>query len=102
MAKDDVLIAVAQMILANLFNKGKIETPIYNFLKFTNKEISKMPKPFKDIFSSEGRVVKYYKSSCKGRRCKYKVTYARHFYDISVSSDNLEDLKELFIKALYN
>lgn len=81
-----------------------LEKDFYGFLKFDNKEISKMPKSFRYTFKAEGQTICYRKR----RRGKYygngsyEARYRRHGYNISVSSTNLNDLKIKFIDALHN
>lgn len=73
------------------------------FLKFTEKEISKMPKSFKHTFIAEGKVIFYRKR--KRGKCyaaySYEARYRRHGYNISVSAADLEHLKTRFIEALH-
>lgn len=72
------------------------------FLKFTDKEISKMPKSFRHTFIAEGKVI-FYRKRKRGKfyaAVTYEARYRRHGYDISVSSTNLEDLKQRFIEKL--
>lgn len=73
------------------------------FLKFTIKEISKMPKSIRRTFIAEGQTI------CYRRRKRgnvyatytYEARYRRHGYNISVSAKNLIDLKLNFIQALH-
>ena len=72
------------------------------FLKFTDKEISKMPKSFRHTFVAEGKVI-FYRKRKRGKlyaAVTYEARYRRHGFDISVSSTNLEDLKQRFIEKL--
>lgn len=76
---------------------------ITGFLKFTNKEISKMPKSFRHTFIAEGKVI-FYRKRKRGKlyaSFTYEARYRRHGYNISVSAPNLEKLKERFIEALH-
>ncbi len=72
------------------------------FLKFTDKEISNMPKSFRHTFIADGKVICYRKRM----RCKifatysYEARYRRHGYNVSVTASNLIDLKKRFIQAL--
>ena len=73
------------------------------FLKFTDKEISKMPKSFRHTFIAEGKVI-FYRKRKRGKlyaAVSYEARYRRHGYSISVSAANLEDLKARFIEALH-
>ena len=73
------------------------------FLKFTDKEISKMPKSFRHTFIAEGKVI-FYRKRKRGKlyaAVTYEARYRRHGYNISVSAQKLEDLKARFIEALH-
>ncbi len=73
------------------------------FLKFNDKEISKMPKSFRRTFITEGKVI-FYRKRKRGKlyaSFTYEARYRRHGYNISVSASNLEDLKARFIEALH-
>lgn len=73
------------------------------FLKFTDKEISKMPKSFRHTFIAEGKVI-FYRKRKRGKlyaATTYEARYRRHGFNISVSAANLEDLKVRFIEALH-
>lgn len=73
------------------------------FLKFTDKEISKMPKSFRHTFIAEGKVI-FYRKRKRGKlyaAVTYEARYRRHGYDISVSSTDLQDLKQRFIEKLH-
>ena len=73
------------------------------FLKFTNKEISEMPKSFRHTFIAESKVI-FYRKRKRGKlyaAVTYEARYRRHGYNISVSAPNLIDLKKRFIEALH-
>lgn len=72
----------------------------YGFLKFTFKEISKMPKHFKDFFRAEGCTVHFRKRIRGKNSCSYEARYRRHGYNISVSATTIELLKERFVQIL--
>lgn len=74
---------------------------ITGFLNFTNKEISKMPKAFRHTFIAEGKIICYRKRKRGKVSCSYEARYRRHGYNISVSAQNLIDLKQRFIEALH-
>jgi len=83
------------------------ETPLQEeftgFLKFNDKEISKMPKSFRHTFIAEGKVI-FYRKRKRGKlyaATSYEARYRRHGFNISVSAANLEDLKARFIEALH-
>lgn len=75
---------------------------ISGFLKFDNKEISKMPKSFRHTFRAEGQTICYRKRKRGRRSCSYEARYRRHGYNISISATSLENLKIRFIEALHN
>ncbi len=69
-------------------------------LKFTNKEISKMRRAFKNTFCAEGQTICYRKRKRGRISCSYEARYRRHGYNISVSATTLDELKEKFIEAI--
>ena len=72
----------------------------YEPLKFTDKEISKMPKTFRKEFRVDGCTARIRKR-CDGRyNCSYEIRYRRNGYNLSVSAPTLEEAKEKFIKKL--
>lgn len=71
------------------------------FLKFTDKEISNMPKSFRHTFIAEGKVICYRKRKRGVVSCSYEARYRRHGFNLSVSASNLIDLKKRFIEALH-
>lgn len=82
-------------------------TPLHSenlsgFLKFTDKEISKMPKQFRHTFIAEGKVICYRKRKRGVVSCSYEARYRRHGFNLSVSAPNLIDLKKRFIQALHD
>ena len=71
-----------------------------HFIKFTEKEILKMPKKLRRYFRAEREVI-FYRKRIRGlRSCSYEARYHRHGYNISVSAPNVEELKQRFIEAL--
>lgn len=73
-----------------------------HILKFTNYEVSKMPKSFKNAFKVEGQYIHYRKRIRGKNSCSYEARYRRHDYNISVSASTLEVLKQRFIKVLHD
>lgn len=76
---------------------------ITGFLKFNDKEISKMPKSFRHTFIAEGKVICYRKRK-RGKlyaAFTYEARYRRHGYNISVSASSLEELSKRFIETLH-
>ena len=70
------------------------------FLKFTDKEILKMPKNLRNTFRAEGCTVHYRKRIRGKNSCSYEARYKRNGYNLSVSAPNLQALKVRFIAAL--
>ena len=85
----------------NTENNSALNKDIVGFLKFNNKEISKMPKSFRHTFRAEGQTICYRKRKRGVRSCSYEARYRRHGYNISISATNLEALKQRFIEALH-
>lgn len=70
------------------------------FLKFTEKEISKMPTKFRKTFRINGCTA-HVRKRCDGRyNCSYEIRYARDGYNISASGTTLELAKQRFIEKL--
>lgn len=79
------------------------DNEITGFLKFTVKEISKMPKSIRRTFIAEGQTICYRRRK-RGKlyaAFTYEARYRRHGYNISVSARDLEELKARFIQALH-
>ncbi len=70
------------------------------FLKFTEKEILKMPKQFRPTFRANGRTVHVRKRKRSNRGYHYEARYRCDGYNISISSTDYEKLKPRFIEAL--
>ena len=70
-------------------------------LKFTDKEISKMPKTFKKEFRVDGCTAHVRKRSDARYRCSYEIRYRKNGYNISASARTLEEAKEKFIEKLH-
>ncbi len=71
-------------------------------LKFTDKEISKMPKTFRKEFRIDGCTAHVRKRSDARYRCSYEIRYRRNGYNITASARTLEAAKENFIQKLRN
>lgn len=70
------------------------------FLKFTDEEVSKMPKTFRKEFRTNGCTAHVLKrKSGKNTYC-YEIRYRRNGYNIDASSTNLAEAKRKFIEAL--
>lgn len=70
------------------------------FLKFTEKEISKMPKTFRKEFRTQGCTAHIRKRTDGRYVCSYEIRYRRNGYNISVSAKTIEQAKIRFIEAL--
>lgn len=69
-------------------------------LKFTEKEISSMPRTFRTEFRVEGCTARIRKR-CDGRyNCSWEIRYRRNGYNISVSARTREEAEQKFIKKL--
>lgn len=93
-----------QLKCENVEMAGKpllLETEPEQFLKFNDYEVSKMPKQFKKAFRAEGQYIHYRKRYRGKNSCSYEARYRRHGYNISVSAQTLEALKERFIVKLH-
>ena len=69
-------------------------------LKFTDKEISKMPKYFKSRFRTQGLWANIRKRK-RGNSINYEVRCRNHGYNISASGTTQEEAKERFIEKLH-
>lgn len=69
------------------------------FLKFTEKEISKMPKGLKKEFRTNG-LRAHIRKRVRGNSINYEIRCRRQGYNISASGITIEEAKENFIKKL--
>ena len=65
-------------------------------LKFTKKEIDKMPLQYKNIFACEDKIITY-----RFHNGVYEARYRRDGFNIEVSSKQIETMKRKFIQALH-
>ncbi len=75
------------------------------FLKFTEEEISKMPKQFRKIFRAEGHSVHYRKRTNGRYTCSYEIRYAKKPYNnppITASGTTLDEAKARFLAKLHD
>ena len=71
-------------------------------LKFTQKEISKMPRKFKQLMHVKGMTVRIYRrqiTSVEGHY-NYEIRLRSHGYNVYASSNNLAEAKRKFIDKL--
>lgn len=78
----------------------KEESYTTGLLKFTQKELSQMPKTFRKEFRIQGCVTHIRKRSDKRYKCSYEIRYRRNGYNISVSATTIEEAKKRFIEIL--
>ena len=70
------------------------------FLKFTKKEILKMPKKFRQIFSVSGYTAHVRRRKSGANTWNYELRYRRDGYNICVSSNSLERARQKFIDCV--
>ncbi len=69
-------------------------------LKFTEKEIAKMPSSFRKVFRAQGCTA-YVRRRSGGRyNCSYEIRFRGDGYNISASATTLEKAKEKFIEKI--
>ena len=83
--------------LGPIAEKSKVENR-RGVLKFSKKEILRMPTQFKNIFAANDLIV-HYRLRKDG---VYEATFHRQGIDIEVSSKDLSKLKQKFIEKLNN
>lgn len=69
-------------------------------VRFTQKEISKMPKTFKKEFRTDGCTAHVRKRRSGKHNWNYEIRYRRNGYDIQVSANSLDEVKRKFIDRL--
>ena len=69
-------------------------------VRFTKKEILKMPKKFREQFKLNGYWVTIRQRIRGKTSCNYELRYRRNGYNISVSAKTLERAKERFIEKI--
>ena len=69
-------------------------------VRFTQKEISKMPKTFKKEFRTNGCTAHVRKRRSGKHNWNYEIRYRRNGYDIQVSANSLDEAKRKFIDRL--
>lgn len=71
------------------------------FLKFTDKEILKMPKTFRKEFRVQGCTAHVYKRRSGKHTWNYVIRYRRNGYNVVACSNDLELAKKKFIELLH-
>lgn len=69
-------------------------------VRFTQKEISKMPKTFKKEFRTDGCTAHVRKRRSGKHNWNYEIRYRRNGYAIQVSANSLDEAKRKFIDRL--
>ena len=71
-------------------------------LKFTKKEISKMPRKFRQLMHVKGMTVRIYRRPTSGAEghYNYEIRLRSHGYNVYASSNNLAEAKRKFIDKL--
>ena len=70
------------------------------FLKFTKKEISRMPQKFRKLFSING-LRAHIRKRVRGGSVNYEVRCRMQGYDVCAGGTTVEDAKERFIDKLF-
>lgn len=71
-----------------------------DFLKFTKKEVLKMPKKFRQIFAVSGYTAHVRRRKSGKNGWNYEIRYRRAGYNLCVSSNKLETAKQKFINLV--
>lgn len=87
--------------IASLLEKGDpMKQDKGTLLKFTKKEISKMPEKFRKDFFIDNYYVRCRRRKSGKNHINYEIRYRRNGYNIAVSSNNITTAKEKFIRAV--
>ena len=81
--------------------EGKEQDNEEVFWKFSAKEISSMPKTFRKEFRTEGCTAHIRKRRSGKNNWNYEIRYRRNGYNITVSSNYLDEAKRKFIEKLH-
>lgn len=71
-----------------------------DFLKFTKKEVLKMPKKFRQIFAVSGYTAHVRRRRSGKTGWNYEIRYRKSGYNLCVSSNKLETAKQKFINLV--
>lgn len=93
--------------LKSLMAQNASDETLFNdkFLKFTEKEISKMKKPIRKYFKTQGITAHIRKRVDERYNCSYEIRIAKKPFNnppISASGKTIEEAKANFIKKLNN
>lgn len=99
-----ILTSAADLIsldkLKGLAGDGTPQKKENTYVWFCEKEIRKMPKTFKKEFRTQGCTARVYKRKSGKNTYNYVIRYRRNGYNVFATSNNLDEAKEKFIKAL--
>ncbi len=70
------------------------------FLKFTKKEISRMPQEFRKLFTING-LRAHIRKRVRGKSVNYEVRCRMHGIDVSAGGTSVEEAKDRFIEKLF-
>ena len=92
-AADSITYDVLQSLLAEGNSQDKQEDKSGILLKFTEKEISKIPMRFRKEFLINDRLVRCRRRISGRKTTNYEIRYRKHGFNIAVSSNDLEEAK---------
>ena len=93
--------AERERLLKELTVEKDREDVCVKFLKFTKKEISRMPQEFRYLFSING-LRAHIRKRIRGGCVDYEARCRMKGVDVSVSSKSIEDTKNRFIQKLFD
>lgn len=100
-ASDSITYDTLQSLLADGNSQNnKQEDRCGILLKFTEKEISKIPMRFRKEFLINDRLVRCRRRASGKKTTNYEIRYRKHGFNIAVSSNDIEEAKRKFIHAL--
>lgn len=82
-----------------LLEQSNTEDEATDILEFTQKELSKMPKQFKNLFKTNG-VRAHIRKRIRNNSVDYEIRYRGNGYNISASGLTVVEAKAKFIKKL--
>lgn len=96
---------LGELGVESLLNSPPVKKSESRHLKFTDKEIMKMPKKLRASFRLQGHSVHYRKRTNGRYNCSYEIRYAKKPFDkspITASGTTLEEAKKRFLEKLNN
>ena len=82
----------------NLYNKQQMQNGL--ILTFSEKEIAKMPKSFKQEYRVQGCTAHIRKRKSGKETFTYEIRYRRNGYNVTASAKTIEEAKEKFLANL--